>query len=76
MSLTKLKKKTKDLVEKKNKSREKKNILMSVLPIRSQRQSIAAIIKSFRKTSAGDYKQIIKFKGGLKLLNTREKVWQ
>ena len=40
-----------------------KDILMSLLPIRSQRQSIAAIITSFRKTSAGDYKQIIKFKG-------------
>ena len=36
MSLTKLKK-TEDLVEK-NKSREMKGILMSLLPIKSQRQ--------------------------------------
>ena len=63
MSHTKLKKKLKIASKKKNKSREMKNILISLLPIRSQRQSIAAIITSFRKTSAGDYKQIIKFKG-------------
>ena len=50
-----------------------KDILISLLPIRSQRQSIAAIITSFRKTSAGDYKQIIKFKGAKSCLILEKK---